>query len=86
MATQHGNKVYFQILLDPARALLLKQKANDTGVRATELAREAIYKWLASTTDSSVIHAAETIDKALWKQSIQNRIEGKRLKKIAAID
>ena len=86
MSTQHGNKVYFQVLLDPARALLLTQKASDKGVKATALAREAIYQWLATTTDPSLINAAETMDKALWKQSVQNRIAGKRLKKIAAID
>jgi hypothetical protein len=80
MASKHGNKVYFQLLLDPARALLLEQQAQDKGVKATALAREAIYEWLASTTDSSVMQAAEAMDKARWKQSVQNRVAGRQRK------
>lgn len=78
MATKHGNKVYFQLLLDPARALLLEQQAQDKGVKATALAREAIYEWLASTTDSAVLEAAEAMDKARWKQSVRNRVAGRQ--------
>jgi hypothetical protein len=84
MASKHGNKIYFQLLLDPARALLLEQQAQDKGVKATALARAAIYEWLASTTDSSVLEAAEALDKARWKQSVQHRVEGRRQKAMKA--
>lgn len=86
MASKHGNKIYFQLLLDPARALLLEQQAQDKGVKATALARAAIYEWLASTTDSSVLEAAEALDKARWKQSVQHRVEGRRQKAMKARD
>ena len=86
MASKHGNKVYFQMLLDPARALLLEQQAKDKGVKATALARTAIYEWLASTTDASVMEAAEALDKARWRQSVQHLVEGRRQKAIKAKD
>jgi len=86
MASKHGNKIYFQLLLDPARALLLEQQAQDKGVKATALARAAIYEWLASTTDSCVMEAAEALDKARWKQSVQHRVEGRRQKAMKARD
>ena len=85
MANKHGNKVYLQILLDPAKALLLEQQAQDQGVRTTALAREAIYSWLNSVTDPSVMEAAEALDKARWKQAVKNRVAGrKRAKALSA--
>ena len=78
MATKHGNKVYLQILLDPAKALLLEQQAQDQGVRTTALAREAINYWLKSVIDPSVMQAAEALDQARWKQSVQNRVAGRK--------
>ena len=39
MATKHGNKVYIQLLLDPARAMLLEQIAEDKGMKLSALAR-----------------------------------------------
>ena len=71
MGTKHGNKINFQFLLDPARALLLEQQAKDKGVKATDLAREAIYDWLSSVTEPKIMEAAESIDHARWKQSVQ---------------
>ena len=84
MATKHGNKVYFQLLLDPARALLLQQQAQDKGVKATALAREAIYEWLGSVTEPAVMEAAEAIDDARWKQSVRNRVAGRKRKSAAS--
>lgn len=85
MANKHGNKVYLQILLDPAKALLLEQQAQDQGVRTTALAREAIYSWLNSVTDPSVMEAADALDQARWRQSVQNRVAGrKRAKELIA--
>lgn len=78
MATRHGNKIYLQILLDPAKALLLEQQAQDHGVKTTALAREAINYWLKSVTDPNVMEAAEALDKARWKQSVQNRVAGRK--------
>lgn len=77
MATKHGNKVYIQILLDPARALLLEQIASDKGVRLTALARQAIYDWVGFMTEPEVFKAAEAMDQARWRQSVQKRLEGR---------
>jgi len=85
MTTKHGNKVYLQILLDPTKALLLEQQAQDQGVRTTALAREAINYWLKSAINPGVMQAAEALDQARWKQSVQNRVDGrKRAKALSA--
>ena len=47
---KHGNKFYLQIRLDPAKALLLEQQAQDQGVKTTALP-EAINYWLKSVVD-----------------------------------
>ena len=86
MATKHGNKVYLQLLLAPAKALLLEQQANDRGVKAPALAREAIYFWLSSVTDPEVMGAAEALDQARWKQSVQNRVAGRKRAKVLSTD
>ena len=80
MGTKHGNKINFQLLLDPACALLLEQQARDKGVKATALAREAIYDWLSSVTEPTIMEAAESIDHSSWKQSVQNRVAGRKRK------
>ena len=78
MALQHGNKIYLQVLLDPARGLVLQQIAKDKGIKTTALARQAIYDWLELMTEEHVMKAAEALDEARWQQSVQNRIEGRK--------
>lgn len=78
MATKHGNRVYLQIILEPAKALLLEQQAQDQGVKPTALAREAINYWLQSVTNPGVMEAAEALEQAHWKQSAKNRIAGRK--------
>ena len=46
MAIRHGNKQYFQILLDPNRAELVQQEAAKNKQRATAWIREAVYSEL----------------------------------------
>ena len=78
MATKHGNKVYIQLLLDPARALLLEQIAEDKGMKLSALARQAIYDWVGFMTEPEVFKAAEELDEARWRQSVQKRLEGRK--------
>ncbi len=78
MATKHGNKVYVQLLLDPARALLLEQIAEDKGMKLSALARQAIYDWVGFMTEPEVFKAAEELDEARWRQSVQKRLEGRK--------
>jgi len=78
MAIKHGNKIYYQVLLDPARAMLLEQLADDKGLKATALARQAIYDWLYLMSEPEVIEVAEAIDKSQWRQSVLNRVLGRQ--------
>ena len=85
MATKHGNKIYLQILLDPAKAALLEEQAKGQGVKTSALAREAIYFWLRSVVEPSAMEAADSIDDENRKQSHRNRAEGrKRAKQLTA--
>ena len=78
MATRPGNKVYIQVLLDPARASFLQQIAEEKGVKLSALARDAIYSWVSSMTEPEAFKAAEVLDQAQWRESVQNRIAGRK--------
>lgn len=81
MATQHGRKSYYQLLLDPHRAALAENLAKEAGVRTTEWLRQVVYKNLERSLPSSVYGEAEAQDTALWRQSVRRRIEGRSSKK-----
>ena len=77
MATTHGNKLYFQLLLDPGRGQLLQEIADKKGVRPTALARQVLYEWLSCMADSTEFRKAEELDAAMWQQSVRNRVAGR---------
>ena len=81
MATTHGRKAYFQLLLDPNRAELAENLAKEEGVRTTEWLRRVVYKALERNLPSSVYAEAEAQDHAAWRQSVRRRIEGRTSKK-----
>lgn len=76
MSTKHGNKRHFQVLLDPARAELLERVASENEVRAAELIRSMVYASLRRIEPDDYAEA-EPKDAATWRQSVQNRIEGR---------
>ena len=78
MATKHGNKVYIQLLLDPARAMLLQKLADEKELKLSALARDAIYSWVGSNTDPEEFEAAEALDHAQWRESVQKRLDGRK--------
>ena len=78
MATKHGNKVYIQLLLDPARASLLQKLADEKGLKLSAIARDAVYSWIGSHTESTVFEAAEAQDHAQWRESVQKRLDGRK--------
>jgi len=78
MATKHGNNLYIQLLLDPARGSLLEKHAEEKGVKASALARDLIYSWLSSNTEPTVFEAAEALDRAQWRESVQKRLDGRK--------
>ena len=78
MSRLHGRKIYLQILLDPFRAELFEQLAEERGVKRTALVREIIYQWTAKQAGSTLYKDAERKDAALWADSVANRIEGRK--------
>ncbi len=77
MALKHGNKTYFQILLDPHRAKLVLDRAEEKGIRATAWIRDAIYKELERELPASVYKEALADDDAVWRKSVRRRVEGR---------
>ena len=71
MALRHGKKAYFQLLLDRNRAELLQELAGEQGIRATALARDAIYAHLETVLPSSTYNEAMK-DEALWRESVRS--------------
>jgi len=67
--------------MDNAKYQLLEQCAQERGVRTTALARDAVYEWLSRNVDPQVFQAANMLDDATWKQSVRNRIKGKKQNK-----
>ena len=82
MAMQkHGNKKYFQLLIDPHRAELLKELADEKGVKITAIMRELVYKGLERALPSTTYNEAEALDQAQWRASIRNRVQGRQAKR-----
>tara|TARA_R100000081_G_scaffold34225_1_gene15744 strand:+ start:1069 stop:1320 length:252 start_codon:yes stop_codon:yes gene_type:complete len=77
MAIRHGNKQYFQVLLDPNRAELVQQEAAKGKQRATAWIREAVYSELKRITSPTVYSEAEAKDLARWRQSVRKQVEGR---------
>jgi len=77
MALRHGNKTYFQILLDPHRAQMIQEAAAKEDKRATAWIREAVYSELKRISQASVYNEAVAKDQAEWRQSVRKRVEGR---------
>ena len=78
MSIRHGKKFYYQILLDPNRSELFRELANKKGLRATGLIRELVYEELEKTTPKHIYQMALAKDKAIWRESISNRIYSRK--------
>ena len=68
MALKHGNKLNYQVLLDPARGSLLESMANAKSRRTTSLIREIVYEWLALAADTELFEIASNYDAEVWKK------------------
>ncbi len=77
MAIRHGNKQYFQVLLDPNRAELVQEEAAKNKQRATAWIREAVYSELKRISSPTVYSEAEAKDLARWRQSVRRQVEGR---------
>ena len=74
MTIKHGKKDYYQILLDPHRSELLKDLVSEQGIKATSLIRDLIYEQLEKKVPKHIYQMALAKDKAIWRESISNRI------------
>ncbi len=77
MALKHGNKTYFQILLDPHRGKLVQEAAEKEGIRATAWIRNAVYNELEMDIPVSIYKEAEAKDEATWRESVRRRVQGR---------
>lgn len=59
MAIRHGNKTYFQILLDPARAELVSVLAKAKGVKPTSWIRTTVYERLQEDCEQLYFDAVD---------------------------
>ena len=79
-ARTHGNKIYKQLLLDPAKFEILNEIATDRGIKSSALIRQIVYEWIESQVDVSRFKEADALDNAVWRKSISNRIDGRKKK------
>ena len=78
MSIRHVKKFCYQILLDQNRSELFKELANKKGLKITGLIREIIYEELEKTTPKHIYEMALAKDKAIWRESISNRISSRK--------
>jgi len=78
MAQKHGNKNYYQVLIDPHRSKLIEKIAKEADMRGTAWVREAAYEKLQKVMNTGEYNIAKAKDDLLWKQSVQRRIEGRK--------
>jgi len=82
MSKGHGQRKYLQILLEPSRGELFFKMAEADGGKASALARDIIYAFLEVNADKKAYKQAKESDENAWKQSVQNRLEGRALSKL----
>ena len=82
MSKGHGQRKYLQILLAPNRGELFFEIAEQSGEKASALARDIIYEFLKVNADKIKYKEAKNLDENAWKQSVQNRLEGRALSKL----
>ena len=78
MALKHGNKNYYQVLLDPHRSKLIEEKAKKEVMKGTAWVRRAAYSQLQREFSSAEYKIAEAKDELLWRESVQRRIDGRK--------
>ena len=70
-----GNKKSFQVLLDPHRAKLLNEIAEENKEKATSLLREAAYRFIRSKTSPDLYAQAQSQDEQLWSNAVSTRAQ-----------
>ena len=78
MATTHGRRAYFQLLLGPHRGELFDKLASDKDQKPRLTCATVLYSHLEKVLPSSVYREAVAMDEASWKQSVRRRVEGRQ--------
>lgn len=73
-----GQKIYYQLLIDPARARLLNRIAEEQGLRPTALMRQFVYDGLYCSVQTQDYQAAFEEDAVTRQRSIKRQVEGRR--------
>lgn len=81
MTVKHGKKDYYQILLDPHRSELLKALVSEKEIKATSFIRDLIYEQLEKKVPKHIYQVALAKDKAVWRESISNRLIARKKNK-----
>ena len=87
MSKGHGQRKYLQVLLEPHRGELFFKLAESKGEKASALARDVIYEYLEKAAKKADMPSlqykeAKESDEEAWRQSVQNRLEGRALSKL----
>ena len=80
MTIQHGNKDYYQILLDPNRSMFIKQFAGKKGIKTNAYIRNIIYEHLERNLPKHIYKEADAKDKLAWQESVSRRIKARKNK------
>ena len=70
-----GNKKSFQVLLDPNRAELLKNIAEENKEKATSILRDTAYRYIKSKVDPIEYETAKNRDESLWRNAVSTRAQ-----------
>jgi|10_taG_2_1085330.scaffolds.fasta_scaffold74541_2 hypothetical protein len=70
-----GNKISFQVLLDPHRAELLSEIAKEDKTKATSLLREIAYSFIQSKASTEAYTQAQEKDESLWSNAVSTRAQ-----------
>ena len=81
MSKKHGNKDYYQILLDPHRSKFIQQFADEKGIKSNAYIRNIIYEHFEKSLPKYIYKEADAKDKAAWQASVSNRIKARKNKK-----
>ncbi len=81
MASNHGKRIYVQVLLEPNRGKLFLKEAASKNLKPSVLMREIVYNYLAEECDQDTYVNALTQDKEEWEASVIARLNGRAAKR-----
>ena len=74
MPSKHGNRMRLQILLESNRGQLLIEHAEEKGMRASELIRDIVYKYIQQHVGNDQYSDALRKDVQMWNESVESRL------------